>query len=558
MPERGSPTNRQTGRPLDGLLLGVLWLMHVLSNLWWWHQDTLPPAWDQSIHLTYSLVYYGLFRLDWGTALVGVCTVSHYYPPLTHLGALPFFALFGPSGAQLPGFDPADVACLANLLFLAVLLGATYGLGRLAFGRTAGLAAAALVSFYPLVFVLSREFLTDFPLTALTALTFYLLLRSEGFRQRKYALLGGLSYGLTLLTKWSFFFLSLLALLYLLASSLSRSPATTEPRRIRLNAAWAIVGAMAVAGPWYFTDLPAIVREVRVSNTTAALDRDPACFTAEYFTYYLRAGVEHQLFWPFALLFLFGVGWLICRGRSSTLLNWAGENRVAVRVLGLWLVGGWAALTLVWNKDPRFSLPLLPAVAVFSVGWLSTLRRAHQVALGTVLGLVAIVQYWGVSYGLPFLPPRVEVLGLPLYAQSCHLSHPPRREVWPVREIVARLGRERGWVGPVGILPNCPRFNARTFRYYAYLETLPQFPQVQPQVEPIAQDRVVSLEDLGEFDVLVFKTGDQGEHAWFIEATQGELAAQEEVFRERFHLAQRWNLPDGSEAQVYYAAGNGS
>ncbi|MFQ5886308.1 MAG: glycosyltransferase family 39 protein, partial [Anaerolineae bacterium] len=97
-----------------------------------------------------------------------------------------------------------DVALMGNMLYLFVLLFSVYGIGRKMYGRGVGLLAAFAVSTYPILFNLSRTAYPDFALTAMVALSISLLTRADGFRNRTYSLLWGLSLGLGLLTKWPF------------------------------------------------------------------------------------------------------------------------------------------------------------------------------------------------------------------------------------------------------------------------------------------------------------------------------------------------------------------
>jgi len=637
-----------------GGLLGGLWLWHGVQNLFWLRLDSLPPAWDQAVHLTYSLMYYRLFQHSWSDGLVAAAVVSDYYPPLVHLAAVPFLALSGvPS--RWTGLSSSEVAGLSNLLFFAVLIFSTYGLGRHLWNRPTGVFAACLVSFYPLLFVLSRELLLDFPLTALTALSLYLLLRTNDFRNRPYALAFGLAYGLALLTKWAFFVISLGPLGYVLWRSFRRGeadPAGKEiptptlpvngegadglppltgggrgvlarklllPTRRRpevgkphpspplrqgreaasplgkggrrgvlaredrgrqaMNVAWAALLALLVAGPWYLSHPGDILRELLLSNQTALKDGDPAYGTLGYFTYYLLTLVRHQIFLPFTVLFAYGT-WRAFRSPRPRDLA----------VVGLWLIGGLIGFTLVLNKDPRFTLPLLPAVAVLSSAWLvgSPRHSPREVACGVArgesdplerplpfvpfvsrsgrlsthwrLGLVAgvaalaLIQYEGLSYGWPRFPEWVGIFSLPLYAQHCHLSRHPSPQRWPLTEMVTAIYARAPLNARVGVLVDCGHLNGYTLRAYAFERAMAArlWPPVWPEVGPAAQDRPLTWEELLRYDVLVLKTGSPGAHPAAIERTRQMIAARDAQFRAAFQPGPTFPWPDGSTARLYF------
>lgn len=558
-------------RWMVGSLLGGLWVWHGVQNLFWLRLDSFPPAWDQAVHLTYSLTYYRLFQHSWSEGLVAAAVVSDYYPPLVHLAAMPFLALSGvPS--RWAGLSSNEVAALSNLLFFAALILSTYGLGQQLWGRRAGAFAAFLVSFYPLLFVLSRELLLDFPLTALTALSMYLLLRTDDFRNRPYALAFGLAYGLALLTKWSFFFLTLGPLGYVLWRSFRRreadpageqrklgnqetgKPGNRETRkRQAMNVAWAALLALLVAGPWYLSHPGDIVRALLLSNQTALKDGDPAYGTLGYFTYYPLTLIRQQIFLPFTALFVYGT-WRAFRSPRPR----------ALAVVGLWLVGGLLVLTVVLNKDPRFTAPLLPAVAVLSSAWLADRpggvekagRRRAVGRGGLIAGIatLALIQYGGLSYGWPRLPERIEYFSLPLYAQHCHLSRHPSPQRWPLTEMVTAIYARAPLNARVGVLVDCGHLNGYTLRAYAFERAVAShlWPPVWPEVGPAAQERPLTWAELLRYDVLVLKTGSPGAHIAALERTRQMIAAREAQFREAFQPGPSFLWPDGSIARLYF------
>ncbi|MER3412370.1 MAG: 4-amino-4-deoxy-L-arabinose transferase, partial [Thermoleophilia bacterium] len=79
-----------------------------------------------------------------------------------------------------------------------------YGLGRRLWGRGTGLLAALLVATSPMLASLFKDFMLDAPLTAMTALALYLLVRSQELARRGASIALGVACGLGMLTKWSF------------------------------------------------------------------------------------------------------------------------------------------------------------------------------------------------------------------------------------------------------------------------------------------------------------------------------------------------------------------
>src|SRR5919204_3986762 len=91
-------------------------------------------------------------------------------------------------------------------------MGKTFWNGRV------GLLATFFVVTTPLLTSLFKWYMLDPPLTAMVALALYLLIRSEFFAQRRYALAFGVVCGLGMLTKWTFVLCLALPAVYGLAA----------------------------------------------------------------------------------------------------------------------------------------------------------------------------------------------------------------------------------------------------------------------------------------------------------------------------------------------------
>ena len=101
--------------------------------------------------------------------------LTGFYPPLFHSVIAIFYALLGKS---------IHSAMLANLPAIAILLFATYGLGKRLMTPFAAATAAVLANFFPLMLWLSRETLIDYWLAAFVTLAMLCLYRTEGFSKR--------------------------------------------------------------------------------------------------------------------------------------------------------------------------------------------------------------------------------------------------------------------------------------------------------------------------------------------------------------------------------------
>ena len=126
----------------------ILWVWG--SNAIWMILDNRPPAWDQGGHLRYTFHYWQVLISGSETWWIDLLNVEPFYPPFFHLSLIPFSLIFG--------FTP-DTAIVANSFYLTVAILSTYGIGKLLCNRSAGLMAGFLVSCYPYMVSMSREYL---------------------------------------------------------------------------------------------------------------------------------------------------------------------------------------------------------------------------------------------------------------------------------------------------------------------------------------------------------------------------------------------------------------
>ncbi len=490
--------------------------------------DEAPPRWDQSWHLTLALPY---LRLLWPPSLgkfLSLPFVSQFYPPLYHLSAAPFLALFGLEH---------KAACLTNLAYALCLSLSVYLLGRLLFPPPLAGLASWLALFTPYFLPTGHEFLIDFGLACFTPLSIWLLLRTDGFRRPLESALFGVSFAIGMLLKWSYAYVVGPLLVWQMARCV-RHRREWGLSRLGLAATYAVVFTL----PWYGPNCVAVIRNLLQSNTSAFVDRDPMWFTFGWFTYYLQRLFDTQLFLPLALLGLAGFALAVAR-RDVRMLPFA-----------FWLFGGMAALTTVLNKDPRFSAPLLPAMAIAMVYALSSLRGKVRSAMCGFVAAWALGQSLLVQFPPRWLPERVGPSHFPLLSKRTQFSRPPRREDWKVDEILDVVERTAGSKDfCLGVLANHPNFEPLLFRYAQMARHFDELIPWMPCVRILGQNPAKVYDELFEVDFLVVKTGDQGppQHARLIYETFKRMRESRGEFERSFELIARFPLPDGSEALVY-------
>jgi 4-amino-4-deoxy-L-arabinose transferase-like glycosyltransferase len=457
-------------RYLDAAVLGSIIALATALNLLWVSADSRPPYWDAARHLGDSLVYLDTFKLS--DPLLPLQTYV-YYPPFVYWVSDLFYAFFGTG---------LGVSILSQAVFLAVLVVSTYGIGKTLWNRRVGLLAAVFVVGTPLLASMFKWYMLDPPLTAMAALALYLLIRSESFSDTRFSLLFGLVCGLGTLTKWTFplalWLPALAAAIVAVRSDLARRAA-----RSTVNAVAAGALALAVCAVWFVHNWTVFRADGARYNARAAdIEGDPALGSLRSLLWYAWNLLDTQLYLVPFVLFAVGLVFVFRKNDSAT------RNFYPI----LMIVGTYLAFTFLRNKDFRFTMPMLPAVAVVAVHWLEYMRpRVRQWLTGGIVAYSAVA-FLAVSFGSGLLPrdltidlkarpfvseliafmPGYEsgsatrVQGITVFAQHGWLVGPPDGDEWhqeePFEEIATRGGQDFAFSGGDSIW-----FNTWGTRYYA-------------------------------------------------------------------------------------------
>jgi hypothetical protein len=190
-----APVGSRLPQPLVYLLLTLIIALLVAGSLSWVRQNITLVGRDAAGHLERSVVAADALATPGVRGFFTALTLTDdYRPPLLYLLSVPFYRIFG------PGMDSAQ---FLNVALLAVLLALTFPLARPLLGDGWALVAVLLTGLLPMIASMSRLYYMENLLTALLLLTILALLRSQGFHQRGWSLLWGISLGLALLTKWT-------------------------------------------------------------------------------------------------------------------------------------------------------------------------------------------------------------------------------------------------------------------------------------------------------------------------------------------------------------------
>jgi 4-amino-4-deoxy-L-arabinose transferase-like glycosyltransferase len=345
---------------------------------------------------------------------------------------------------------------MVNVLYLAVLLGSVYGIGQRLGGpidgKRVGLLAAFVVATLPMIYAISRFYYLELALTAMVALSIYLLLASDRFENRAISLLFGLGAGLGLLTKRTYltFMIAPMCLVVVRSGALRRLrerlrngfhidvkdallalglglvmaavwylPAREVAKQLPLGPwllpLWAGLAALTIyllrrsPGPdtnflsalflgatigslWY---LPRVTFVQRLLSFGFGINdpRDRSAGLGQLSTYLyfpVRLINEHISLVTFAFLILAVLGLLIALRHKGSIWSVLWRANDAWWVTALWLVGGYLILTLSIYRKSRGIAPVLPALALLLAAGLFRLPWKR-----VVTALVVLIIFWG-------------------------------------------------------------------------------------------------------------------------------------------------------------------
>jgi 4-amino-4-deoxy-L-arabinose transferase-like glycosyltransferase len=586
------------------LLLGLLIAAQVAVNWAWLSTNLVLLGWDRPRHLIESLVYNDLLEYVSLRSLFEAWVHSGYYPPLFHWAMVAFYRLFGIS---------MDVAASVNTVFLIVLLVAAYGVGCRIGGKGVGLLAAFFASTSPMVFAMSRYTYIEFSLTAMVALSVWLLLLSEGFSSKLYSLLFGLSAGLGLLTKWTFVLFVFPALLVVFLRAGVLSHARDRLRSLRLDRKWMVVAAAAgivLTLIWYLPNFDRTA-ELPLGHLLAPISwfllggmiyllRQPSsrgwnavaslwlCLVVAGSWYIPRIDFVSQTFliawgrpqrqsWAFGYyldhltnehLSLIYMVLVVLASIGLLALAWRALRRGRARqqvwrsdflLFFLWIVVPYLVFSFrPSSKHSRFILPILPALGVLVAYALTRIRfQKARLASVALVALLGTTQWLALSFdGLQWVRDAAVVGPVNFFAHQFQNQLPSRgdtdRRFWVVPNILGYLSGQaeaRGQSVELALLVNTRQVHDEHFLYLIYTD----YPNVS--LRELAQNWTgrPAYPQLFEVDYVAVPSAnpDHKLDAESLEVVDMLLQRPPALFQEAFRRVKQYTLPDGNIIYLY-------
>ena len=549
---------------IDYLLLFFLLAFHGIANYLWLEDDISSPVWDPCGHLIQSINYLDIIGKG---NLDQIFLSSNRYPPLVYITTTPFYIFFGIS---------EDTACMSLLLYLAILFYSVYGIGRHMFNRTTGLLSAFVVSMYPAIFGLSRQYFLDLPLTSMTALGVLVLIRNEGLKSPTKLLVVSLIFALGTLTKVQYMIFLSGPLIMLFLNELAKERKNWKTiLKTSAEISLGIILLTLIFSIWLIPHLGYNTHLIDLSLFLLSGDWLPLIFSDAVF-HYLFALIYQTTFFLF-LFFIPGLFFLV-----------KSKNKNQFYILLSWIILPYLVFTIVM-RDFRYTMPFLPAVALVSTCWISYIKR-EQIKRTFIISLfcIALAQYMLLSFetdagiyknviwvsspvsfpdvsnrplrGNAWMTPNSSYYNnkaqYEVYFSSCAnpitLTAPPSKEDWKIYQILDYINRtKRTDNASVFVVPNHVSFNADSLQYYNKLKGMTMV--IRWVTCP------TDLTGLLKEDYVLVKTGYNGFHNGEC-STQSQMECRRnltetlmrmESFSQSFKKTSEYLLPDGTSAELY-------
>lgn len=390
---------RQINRITVCILLS-LFAFHCLINFIWLRADSHPLGPDEIFHIqdylsfhtqikTLDLKHDSLFTLVkkvWHSLNVTENTWPRGVYCLTYI----LMAFFRHSIFAMK---------MTNMVYVALLIIAVYGIGRKCFSHETGLLAAFIVTMYPALCGSARIYGFDFPLTAMTALSVLCMLLSENFRRREFSVLFGIVLGSGLLVKGQIVFFIGGMLGWSLWHFFVVKELNDLTRR-KKNIFIAIGISLLISSVWWLGNVEANGRflyEHFVMRQTIYIPSNTGWLGV------VDGIMRSVLFYP--RFFIGHLSPLFCGFFIFALCVCARQHFQYKTLLFFWILFPYVVFTVMGQKNGRYLLPSYPAIALLTGHGLLQIKsmKIKKMLVVSVL-VLGIAQFLKLTFNIGVFP----------------------------------------------------------------------------------------------------------------------------------------------------------
>jgi 4-amino-4-deoxy-L-arabinose transferase-like glycosyltransferase len=350
-----------SGKYNSAFILVTLWFGVIINNFIWIRRSADYLTYDSHRHFLASLrIYEILNNMSLNAVPISIDTMQ-LHPSL----AMAFTAIL----YFLVGISQSSAVIINGAFFSGILIFSTYKIGFEISNKKTGILAAFIIIMYPVVFNQLKVYMLDMPLTAMVTLTIYFLFRCESFRSMKYSVLFGISFGLGMMTKDSFFIFLLGPLSYVLIEKILLQSPRKECHSFKKRVFYIILSLTFIAlisGFYYLRNSSTVFEKAYSWHVTTW---PVTVAESGMFIYYLRAMlwylwglINWQITFFFFLAFIIGAVLFACSKfkDKDIFITW---------ILVSWMLVAYFRAALEFNMEVtgvRYTMPILPAIALIT------------------------------------------------------------------------------------------------------------------------------------------------------------------------------------------------
>lgn len=529
---------------IDYLFLSAVLIISAVNIYYITISDQEPPKWDEAVHLKDSFVYYNIISDPSQLSISVIKEIinksenyplirpSGYYPPLVPIVTSLLYLMFGMS---------ENTAVMSNAVFLLVLVFSVYGIGRILIDRTVGLFASLILLLSPIILQHSVIYYLDLPLTAMSALAVYTLLKTEYFTNTRYSFIAGICFGSGMLTKWTFLFFIAGPLTYLICKSYrlnkeEEKSAVFYSKKSIKNIILYLFAGIITFGPYYFPILSQLITETFKYTSGALSHSDFHVFSFGSAAYYLAALWSEMITPPGFILFIAGMIVLTLSRKQYKIF------------LLIWTGIPYLITFLIQNKTPRYMMPwLVPVSLIIAFFIFEAAKYRIPVSRKNLRNYAAVLTL--LLSGIFFLREEIKL-------RESVIEN--SKSDWNIPDIISvvekDISRNKQHSSPpdnlvyLATIPDHHYINGQTIRYYAALKKLPVNVIKLQDYSDTAFNKFV--QNFYKYDYILTKSASNIVLASF----QESVTKMNEYLNSQMHqfdCIKTFREPDGSEVSIY-------
>lgn len=382
------------------LFILALILFHLVNNYVWCSNDWFTMEDDMGVHLESHLLLHADMKELLFSQLNPISKIGRIAKLIQHYSTFAYPALVYFISSSLNTIFHSShilITRLSNILYFSILIVSIYLIGKACAGRSFGLIAATLTSFYPAIAGMSRLYTLDFPLTCVTAFAIYRLIRTDYFTRVKDAVFFGFALGFGLLVKGQILFFILGPFLYVAVKGLlKRQKFKMNTMIVVNNVIIAFLIAGFISSVWWLPHFKYILRKLFEQAVASYIAGEPPPW--------IGGLMELE---PFSRDWIFSYAYFSLNNISPVLfglflLGLASFFRLKINHKGIlltWLLIPYVILMVYSIKKDRYFMPTLPVIALISTSFFYAIKnKMIQKLFISLVVAFAVIQFMFISY----------------------------------------------------------------------------------------------------------------------------------------------------------------